>query len=84
MAAARKDYYAVLGVDRNADTKEIKRACKRLAMRNHPDVNKDPGAKVPCTFVCFPLVAPMLARQRAASTAIRTLRHAMSKKAQAG
>ena len=46
MVGSRKDYYAILGVDRKADDKEIKRAYKRLAMRNHPDVNKDPGAKV--------------------------------------
>jgi hypothetical protein len=46
MAANRKDYYSILGIDRKADDKEIKRAYKRLAMRNHPDVNKDPGAKV--------------------------------------
>jgi DnaJ-class molecular chaperone len=46
MVASKKDYYAILGVDRKADVKEIKRAYKRLAMRNHPDVNKDPGAKV--------------------------------------
>jgi hypothetical protein len=49
MAGNRKDYYAILGVDRKADDKEIKRAYKRLAMRNHPDVNKDPGAKVSST-----------------------------------
>ena len=36
----------VLGVDKKADAQEIKRAFKRLAMRNHPDVSKDPNAKV--------------------------------------
>jgi len=38
-----KDYYKILGVDRNADEKEIKRAYRKLARQFHPDVN--PGDK---------------------------------------
>lgn len=34
-----KDYYKVLGVNKNADEKEIKRAYRRLAREFHPDVN---------------------------------------------
>ena len=34
-----KDYYAILGVPRNASDKEIKAAFKRLARKYHPDVN---------------------------------------------
>jgi curved DNA-binding protein len=34
-----KDYYKILGVDRNASEKEIKRAYRQLARQSHPDVN---------------------------------------------
>lgn len=36
-----KDYYQILGVPRNADEKEIKRAFRKLAQQYHPD--KNPG-----------------------------------------
>ena len=38
-----KDYYQILGIQRNATEKEIKQAFRRLARKHHPDLN--PGNK---------------------------------------
>jgi curved DNA-binding protein len=45
VAVGYQDYYDALGVSRDASNDDIRRAYRRLARENHPDVNKDPGAE---------------------------------------
>jgi curved DNA-binding protein len=40
-----KDYYAIMGVARDASQEEIKRAYRRLASKYHPDVSKEANAE---------------------------------------
>lgn len=46
VTTSSRDYYEILGVPRDADESEIKKAFRRLARQHHPDVNDgDPEAE---------------------------------------
>jgi molecular chaperone DnaJ len=42
---SKRDYYEVLGINRNAGEDEIKKVYRKLAMEHHPDRNPDPKSE---------------------------------------
>lgn len=45
MPGSSKDYYAILGIDRNASESDIQKAFRQKARTLHPDINKAPDAE---------------------------------------
>ncbi|MET7420735.1 J domain-containing protein [Dactylosporangium sp. NPDC005555] len=45
MTVDTRDYYADLGVPRNARREDVRRAYRNLARLHHPDVNREPGSE---------------------------------------
>ena len=42
---AKRDYYEILGLDKNASSDDIKRSYRKLAKKYHPDIIKAPDAE---------------------------------------
>lgn len=67
LIVATEDYYDRLGVSRSASAKDIKKAFRKLALKYHPDRNKEKGAEEEFRKIAqgkklwsFLLLAPLL------------------------
>lgn len=66
-----RDYYDILGVRRDAGAEEIRRACRHLARRYHPDLSGDDQVGDAADWFCdeididFPSIDALLDRMRA-------------------
>lgn len=62
----RKDYYKILGVDKNASEDEIKKAYRKRALMHHPGIQKQAVfehvfvAFIPLPHACLPSPQPSL------------------------
>ena len=71
-----KDYYAVLGVARDATVDDVKKAFRRLARKYHPDVSKEPDAAARMSEVNEANAVLSDPERRAAYDAVSQGRHA--------
>lgn len=71
-----KDYYAILGVARDAGADDIKKAYRKLARKYHPDVSKEPDAAERMSEVNEANAVLSDVEKRAAYDAIGTGHHA--------
>lgn len=65
--AQNKDYYEILGVDRNVSDEELKRSYKKLALKYHPDRNpnnKEAEAKFKLINEAYSILSDPQKRQR--------------------
>ncbi|XP_075474501.1 uncharacterized protein LOC142505412 [Primulina tabacum] len=72
-ASGQRNHYAVLGVSPNASTSDIKKAYRLLALKYHPDVNKEVGANE--AFKSIRLAYDILVKETTRNEYDRALKH---------